>query len=76
MTHNAFYFETNGTRARVCKIFFKNTLDITGRCIRTVINKRDTGTGVLEGDKRGRHDNHRKLSNDLIEGVFTPLFYI
>lgn len=37
--NNAFYFDTEGGRIRVCKTFFTSTLDIPYRFIRTVIEK-------------------------------------
>lgn len=66
---NAFYFYLDGTKTRVCKTFFKNTLDITDRCIRTVIEKKNDLTGVLKGELRGKHNKHRKVADELIEGV-------
>lgn len=66
---NAFFFYLNGTKTKVCKTFFKNTLNITDRCIRTVIEKKNNITGVLKGEQRGKHGKHRKIPDDLIDGV-------
>ncbi|XP_028163669.1 uncharacterized protein LOC114355146 isoform X5 [Ostrinia furnacalis] len=53
----AFYFSVANKKSRVCKTFFKATLDITDRPIRTVIQK-TKDTGNLE-DRRGRHKKPR-----------------
>lgn len=37
--NRAFHFHVNGEKVRVCKLFFKNTLDINDRPIRTVLEK-------------------------------------
>ena len=43
------YFQIGEKNVRVCKVFFKNTLDINDRNIRTVIEKKiKTLTGILE----------------------------
>lgn len=65
---HSFYFEIDSTRFRVCKIFFKNTLGITDRPIRTVINKMDSN-GILEGEQRGKHGKHKKVADTLTEAV-------
>lgn len=58
--NHAFYFEINGKRIRVCKEFFKNTLGINDRPIRTVISKKNTATGgVVADDLRGKHNKHQ-----------------
>lgn len=60
----AFYFpKTNAKKVRVCKKFFKNTLDINDRTIQTVRNK--TLTGFVSDDNRGRHKHHKTISDDL-----------
>lgn len=55
--NNAFYFDINGTRMRVCKTYFKSTLAITDRPIRTVLSKKLDCRGVYE-DNRGKHGKH------------------
>lgn len=62
-----FNFDVNGSKERVCKSLFKNSLDITDGCIRTVVEKKNTSTGVLEGEKRGLHGNQRKVPAEMIE---------
>lgn len=64
--NNAFYFDLNG-RIRVCKAFFKATLDINDRPIRTVILKKKE-TGVVEADLRG-HNPHPTLPSEVKDGV-------
>ena len=49
----------NNNKVRVCKLFFKNTRDITDRAIRTVFEKRYKLTdSILESDQRGKHLEH------------------
>lgn len=52
---NVFYFNLNGIRIKVCKIFFKNILDIIDRCIRIVIEKKNSIIGILKGEERGKY---------------------
>ena len=52
--NTAFYFEIDGTRIRVCKAFFKSTLDLNDRVIKTALSKKSE-SGIIEGDMRGRH---------------------
>lgn len=46
--NNAFYFYQNDEKIRVCKTFFKNTLDINDRPIRTVQKKRHLTGGMQD----------------------------
>lgn len=51
--NNAFYFFLKEHKVRVCKLFFKNTLDINDRPIRTVLEKQNKIVNtLLEGDRR------------------------
>ncbi|RVE43346.1 hypothetical protein evm_011986 [Chilo suppressalis] len=69
LPRHAFYFTVNGEKQRVCKFFFKNTLDINDRPIRTVISKLNT-SGIVEPEKRGKHEKHAtKIPEVLLEGV-------
>lgn len=52
--NSAFYFTINDNRIRVCKTFFKATLDVNDRPIRTTLMKK-TESGFLDNDQRGRH---------------------
>ncbi|XP_050500075.1 uncharacterized protein LOC126880315 [Diabrotica virgifera virgifera] len=53
---------------RVCKIFFKNTLGISDRPIRTVISKMDN-KGIIDTEQRGKHGKHAKLNDSLLSAV-------
>lgn len=66
--NHAFYFMKERIKIRVCKVFFKNTLGINDRPIRTVISKlqKSTSGTVLEGEKRGKHGNSaRRLDESM-----------
>ncbi|CAH1107483.1 unnamed protein product [Psylliodes chrysocephalus] len=68
--NNAFYFKLDNIRVRVCKIFFKNTLDINDRPIRTVLAKRNKIADVLlEDDQRGKHGMQRKVDENIRNGI-------
>lgn len=54
---SSFHFKLLNKEVRVCKIFFKNTLGISDRPIRTVLEKR--GKGLLVQDNRGKHNRRR-----------------
>lgn len=60
---HSFNFDVENSRIRVCKIFFKNTLGINDRPIRTVIDKIDTN-GFLQQENRGKHKKQVKVSDD------------
>ncbi|XP_060810218.1 uncharacterized protein LOC132904307 [Amyelois transitella] len=66
--NHAFYLTRNNIKTRVCKVFFMNTLAISDTVIRTVV-KKQSETGVQLKDKRGKHDNHKKLDAELTDGV-------
>lgn len=65
--NNAFYFEIEGEQIRVCKTFFKNTLGINDRPIRTVIAKKEAG--FVTDDFRGKHKNHHHVADEIKEAV-------
>ncbi|XP_011193975.2 uncharacterized protein LOC105219498 [Zeugodacus cucurbitae] len=71
--NNMAYFLQNGDVAiRVCKLFFKNTLDINDRPIRTVMAKLEKpakANEVLEPDQRGKHGKHKKVDTHIAAGV-------
>ncbi|XP_062530462.1 uncharacterized protein LOC105841614 [Bombyx mori] len=68
--NHAFYFEVDKEDIRVCKTFFKNTLGISDRPIRTVIYMQNSVVGgFLAGDNRGRHGNYNKLDSTVIERI-------
>lgn len=53
---------------RVCKYFFMATLDITIRMIRTILEKQSE-TGCIDSDHRGRKVGKVVLDDNLIQGV-------
>lgn len=60
--NNSFYFYLPGKKIRVCKTFFKATLDITDRPIRTVTEKQHkVANTLLEKDQRGKHGKQPKI---------------
>ncbi|XP_068221553.1 uncharacterized protein [Palaemon carinicauda] len=68
--NSAFNFHVNGEKVRVCKLFFKNTLDINDRPIRTVLEKQKKIAGtLLEPDLRGKHDYHATVSQEIRDGI-------
>lgn len=68
--NNTFCFTVNNDEVRVCKVFFKNTLDITDRMIRTVVNKRNVVANVLVApDLRGKHNKHVSLDPQIRKGI-------
>lgn len=64
----AFYIKKNEQKLRVCKTFLINTLGITERKIRTVIQGK-TETGMAPIDNRGKHSNHRKTNPEVLASV-------
>uniref|UniRef100_A0A6P7G4W5 Uncharacterized protein LOC114337687 n=1 Tax=Diabrotica virgifera virgifera TaxID=50390 RepID=A0A6P7G4W5_DIAVI len=68
--HNnkAFHFIVNNKTIRVCKTFYKATLNISGRMIFTVQNKMNNND-FSQTDLRGRHDSHRKISPELRSAI-------
>ncbi|XP_073999030.1 uncharacterized protein [Rhodnius prolixus] len=67
--NTAFHFNMDGIHIRVCKSFFRSTLDITDRPIRTVISKRDQVGGMIAPDFRGKHEKHHRLDANIKEGI-------
>lgn len=62
----AFYVMNIDEKVRVCKFFLINTLGITERTIRTVIEAKVSGTGIAPSDKRGKHNNRKKISEEIL----------
>ncbi|CAG5016528.1 unnamed protein product [Parnassius apollo] len=65
--NNAYYFDVDNEKIRVCKKFFMNTLDVNDRVIRTVFQKRDLG--FIDIEKRGKHGNHKKVDESIKQAV-------
>ncbi|KAG5882972.1 hypothetical protein JTB14_026430 [Gonioctena quinquepunctata] len=68
--NSAFYLHVKGTRLRVCKTFFKATLDINDRPIRTALSK-NTDNGFLEPDGRGKHGHQPTVDPEIEESIKT-----
>lgn len=67
--NRGFHFTVGQERIRVCKVFFKATLDISDRAIKTVVQKTIDSCGLLSSDNRGKHKNHKSLDPKIKEGV-------
>ncbi|XP_049693296.2 uncharacterized protein LOC126053898 [Helicoverpa armigera] len=67
--NSAFYLLNDGQSVRVCKTFLINTLGISPRTIRTVIDAKKLNDGIIPEDRRGKHDKHCKLDNEVIKAV-------
>lgn len=65
--NHSFFLEKDNVKMRVCKTFFMATLDISIRCIRTVLSK--SKDGFIENDRRGKHLNHLTVPEDIKAGV-------
>lgn len=59
--------KSEGIRRRVCKPFFMSTLNISHRVIQTIRKK--FKAGFMEGELRGKHKNHSKVSEEVKEGI-------
>lgn len=60
--NNAFYFSVQNNKIRVCKTFFKSTLALNDRVIRTAFQKRmPSMNNIVAVDGRGKHENHAKI---------------
>ncbi|KAL4131539.1 hypothetical protein QTP88_008833 [Uroleucon formosanum] len=66
--NSSFYFEMNGSKVRVCKTFFKSTLDLNDRVIKTALSKK-TELGVIEGELRGKHSNQPTIDPQIKQSV-------
>lgn len=64
-----FKFFLDGMEIYVCKTFLVNTLGITTRTIRSVIESKYKGNGILFEDKRGKHTNHKKFDEEIRKSV-------
>lgn len=67
--NNSFYIRIRGEEFRVCKLFFTNTFDVSQRVIRTIITKNTEGLEEGMSDRRGKHGNHRRISDDSKERI-------
>lgn len=69
--NNAFYFTfSSGEKICVCKYFFMATLGINSQVIQTVLKKKSSSVaGVIQPEKRGKHNNHQALSDTIKDEV-------
>lgn len=65
----SFHIMNNGQRVRVCKKFLINTLGIGERTIRTIIQSKMSGNGIIPEDKRGKHNNRRKIDEEILQSI-------
>ncbi|CAH0716233.1 unnamed protein product, partial [Brenthis ino] len=65
----SFSLLNNGQCFKVCKKFLLNTLGITERTLRTVIETRNYNAGNAPKDNRGKHGNHKKTDPELVQSV-------
>lgn len=65
---HGFHLTVDRNQIRVCKIFFKNTLGINDRSIRTVLEKL-SDYGIVEPDKRGKHGYQIKVFDEVVQGI-------
>lgn len=66
--NKAFYFVVNGKKTRVCKTFYKATLDVSDRMIFTVQTK-FTENGFEFEELRGKHKNHKEVDPQIREAM-------
>lgn len=67
--NNAYYFTVRNQKIRVCKLFFRNTLDINDSVIKTVTKKKKQSHGAAMEDLRGRHGKHSKIDENIKNNV-------
>ncbi|CAH1183064.1 unnamed protein product [Ceutorhynchus assimilis] len=66
----AFYLHENGNKIRVCKTFLINTFGISEKVIRTVIQSKVSEQGIIKEDCRGKHGNHKRIDEEVVNSVF------
>lgn len=75
--NSSFHFMVGQNEIRVSKLFFKNTLDINDRPIRTALAKQSRVANVLmEPDKRGQHGNQVTVDPEIRKGVKAHIEFI
>ena len=58
----SFYIIDGENSAKVCKDFYLSTLAISQKMVYSVHEKKDSVTGAIKPDGRGKHSNHRHVS--------------
>ncbi|KAL1452066.1 hypothetical protein WDU94_006382 [Cyamophila willieti] len=68
--NRAFFFEIDGERIQVCRIFFLNTLDISNKMAYTAwVKKRDADVNSRWTDRRGSNAPTNKTPEDIMKSV-------
>lgn len=68
--NNAFYFILKEQKVKVCKLFYKNTLDVHDRPIRTAWEKQNKIANILlEEDRWGKHGKHVKVDDNIRDDI-------
>lgn len=65
-------FVVNGITTAICKTMFLNTLNISQQVVKTALAKRQEG-GIVESDKRGKHELFNKTDPEIIESVISHI---
>lgn len=68
-----FYWMTESAFMYVNPLWFP--LGITERTIRTIIQSKATGTGIVDEDRRGRHGKHKKTKSEILDSVRAHKFH-
>ncbi|KAL4113156.1 hypothetical protein QTP88_016832 [Uroleucon formosanum] len=69
LSNMAYFLEEEEVgKIRVCKKMFESTLVISDKVIRNCFNKLNTAE-ILEPLNRGKHDNHKQISEEIKKGV-------
>lgn len=64
-----FFLQVEGKTIQVCKKFLVSTFGISERLLRTVIQARYTSKIMAPEDKRGKHKNHKKVDEEVVQSV-------
>ncbi|CAG5005425.1 unnamed protein product [Parnassius apollo] len=65
----SFLFLNNGRGFKMCKTFLLNTLGISERTLRTVIEAKKYNSGMAPKDNRGKHGHHKKTDPEILQSV-------
>ena len=65
----SYNFKLQSKTIRVCKKMFCDTFLISVTFF-TIVKKKTTSSGLVEEDFRGKHNNQRKINEEVIQGIF------
>ncbi|CAI6375870.1 unnamed protein product [Macrosiphum euphorbiae] len=69
LSNMAYFLEEKEVgKIRVCKKMFESTLVISDKIIRNCFNRLNTA-GILEPLNQGKHDNHKRISEEMKKDV-------